>query len=470
MKPSKTSPTTPLERVGSVALRVASDDRLAKLAATGDRVAFAAIFDRYHQDLFGYCASILHNREDAADAVQATMLRALRALDGERRDIALRPWLYRIAHNESVDLLRRPRTDPAPSWEGVSVSDVEGSAATREHLRAVLADIRQLPERQRGALVMRELVGLDYAEIAGALETSPAGAKQAVYDARRALHELARGRDFDCETIRRRLSEGDRRVFRGRTVRAHLRACGECRTFQAAMVARESSLAAFTPAMPVAAAANALHGAFTGGGAAAAGIGASAGAPALAALAVAVTIGAGAVGAGVHHGARGDDAGPPTGPAAEATPQPPSGIAVRGRTRERADRVAARRTRERAPSASARERERRRGGAGEGHGPSAGREEGDNPDAGSGGDQSGASPVSGPSAGSQGGGNAGIRSIIRGGRGDPPAGGRGPIRSQVGDTRGAIEAAADQVQGVLPVQTPQLATPTVRPPRSSGGG
>src|SRR4051794_25648002 len=160
MNASTDSKSTQRRRLEAAALRLLTDERLAHLAADGDRVAFAVIFDRYHQALFGYCASILRNPEDAADAVQSTMLRAMRALEGEKRAIAVRPWLYRIAHNESIELLRRPRTEDASSAEVVTVQDVEADAAVRAHLRAVLDDIRELPDRQRGALVMRELAGL----------------------------------------------------------------------------------------------------------------------------------------------------------------------------------------------------------------------------------------------------------------------------------------------------------------------
>src|SRR5215217_7520014 len=301
MKPTSDPKAT---RFGGSALRLLSDERLARLASYGDRAAFAAIFDRYQQRLFAYCASLLRDQDDAADAVQSTMLRAMRALEGEERQIAVRPWLYRIAHNEAIELLRRPRTEPDSSAEVVTVSDVEADAAVRAHLRAILQDIRELPERQRSALVMRELSGLSYEEIGAALMTTEAGAKQAVYDARQALHEVAKGRETDCASIRRKLSDGDRRVFRGRAVRAHLTACTDCRAWQAELAARETSWAAFSPAMPAAAAA-AVEGAIGGGtgagaGAAAAGsvAGAGASAPAIATVAVAVVLGAGAV--GVH--------------------------------------------------------------------------------------------------------------------------------------------------------------------------
>src|SRR5215208_2833870 len=156
----------------ATALRVMSDERLARLAAEGDRAAFGVVFDRYHQDLYRYCLSLLRNPEDAADALQGTMLRALRALEGETREIALRPWLYRVAHNESIDVLRRR----PPYGEGVEAlltaggSDVESGAEGRARLQQLLADLRELPDRQRGALVMRELAGLDYDQIGAALE------------------------------------------------------------------------------------------------------------------------------------------------------------------------------------------------------------------------------------------------------------------------------------------------------------
>src|SRR5512133_420089 len=92
-----------------VSLRLASDSRLVRGAVRGERRAFAAIFQRYHQELYRYCRAILADEEEAGDALQNTMLKVMRALPGERREIALRPWLYRIAHNESVALLRQRR-------------------------------------------------------------------------------------------------------------------------------------------------------------------------------------------------------------------------------------------------------------------------------------------------------------------------------------------------------------------------
>src|SRR3954449_12885365 len=75
-------------------------------AARGD---FAAVYERHHQALYRYCRSILRHEEDAQDALQNTMAKAFAALQTEQRDIDLKPWLFRIAHNEAISILRRRR-------------------------------------------------------------------------------------------------------------------------------------------------------------------------------------------------------------------------------------------------------------------------------------------------------------------------------------------------------------------------
>ena len=88
------------------ALRLLTDDRLARRAAEGDRGAFAVIFERHHQGLYRYCRAILRHDEDARDALQTTFTRAIAALDGDDRTVAIKPWLYRIAHNEAISLAK----------------------------------------------------------------------------------------------------------------------------------------------------------------------------------------------------------------------------------------------------------------------------------------------------------------------------------------------------------------------------
>ena len=263
---------------GAGILGVLPDQRLARRAADGDERAFAAIFQRYHQRLYRFCLAIVADPEDAQDALQNTMVKVLRALPGERRAIDLKPWLYRIAHNESIEVLRRRRETRELDVELPAAGPgLAEEAGARERLRRLLADLGELPERQRQALVMRELAGLGFAEIGAALETTPAVARQTLYEARVSLRQMDEGREMSCATVTRALSDGDGRVTRRRDIRSHLRACADCRRFREEIEGRRRDLTALSP-LPAAAAAGLLHGLLGhggggGGGGLAAGIG-----------------------------------------------------------------------------------------------------------------------------------------------------------------------------------------------------
>ncbi len=238
------------------------------------------------------------------------MTAALRSLPGESRQIELRPWLYRVAHNEAISIARR-RSDAAPvsdaNQDVAPAADVD--ARDRERLLELVSDLRALPSRQRGALVMRELSGLDYREIAGALGISQGAARQTVYEAREAMRDAGRGREMDCGAVREAISERDGRVLRGRALRAHLRSCEGCADFRLAISRRSSDLRALAPPLPPLVASGLLASVIGKGGSGAvsavagAGGSAAAGGGAIAltkgnALFAAVLLGAGAVGAG----------------------------------------------------------------------------------------------------------------------------------------------------------------------------
>jgi RNA polymerase sigma factor (sigma-70 family) len=186
------------------------------MAARGEQRAFEVLFTRYHRELYSYCWAILGEPEEAHDALQNTMAVALRHLPAAERRTSLRGWLYRVAHNEAVSMLRgRLATiDPVELPEGTSPG-ADARFEERERLRQLFADLGGLPARQRSALVMRELSDLSYSQIAAALETSGAGARQLVYEAREALRAVEHGRELDCVVARRAISARDGRVFRG---------------------------------------------------------------------------------------------------------------------------------------------------------------------------------------------------------------------------------------------------------------
>lgn len=294
---SETATTSP-RASGAGVMRVLSDNRLTRRAAEGDERASAAIFDRYHQGLYRYCLAIVGDPHDAQDALQNAMVKVLRALPGEERKLELKPWLYRIAHNESIELLRRRReTRPLDLELASPGTGLAEEAMTRDRLRRLISDLDQLPERQRGAVVMRELAGLEFAEIGAAFGTSAAVARQTLYEARLSLRQMDEGRAMSCATVTKVISDGDGRVGRRRDIRAHLRTCPSCRRFREEIGGRERDLAALAP-LPAVAAASLLqsllggHGA--GGGGLAGALGTSAALKGAATVAVVAAIGVGA--------------------------------------------------------------------------------------------------------------------------------------------------------------------------------
>lgn len=329
--------------VPRAALALLSDERLAVRAAGGDREAFAVLFGRHHQAVYRYSLAILRNPEDAADVLQTTMLKALQTLASGREDLAVRPWLFRVAHNEAVSLLRRRGRQVELGEETAAGGAVEEASETRERLAGVLADLGELPERQRGALVMRELEGLSYERVGEALEMSAAAAKQAVHEARAALAEMERGRALGCATVTARISERDGRMLRGRALRAHLRGCERCRGFRDSIASRKAVLTAL-PGLPAEQAASILKALLGVGGGPGAGTavavlsGAKLGAASLAAktaasaaVAVALAVGAGssapspsitAEQQALVRPATATTAVPPPAPAAQDAPQP----------------------------------------------------------------------------------------------------------------------------------------------------
>lgn len=309
--PRKASPKRRPAR-WSLSLAPSSDERISTRAAAGDEAAFTEIYERYHQPLYRYCRSILRNDQDAEDALQSTMTSALTALRSSGKDIALRPWLFRVAHNESISLLRKRRPNEVPADEQAlltapSASEPGEALERRERLADLVKDLDSLAVRQRSALLMRELSGLSIEEIAGALSTTPAAAKQALFEARTALRERVEGRSMNCDAVSRMIFEGDGRVLRGRKVKSHLASCKGCTELVAAMRTRSEDLHALAPALPAVAASAILTGLLGHGSGSAAGAGAAG------AGAGAAGGGAGAAGGGVGGGLGGGTGGVPAG-------------------------------------------------------------------------------------------------------------------------------------------------------------
>src|SRR5918997_726678 len=175
--------------LGTPLLRLRSDEQLLALFRAGNEDAFGAIHDRYRQRLFAYARQMLSAgpRQDAEDVMQDVFVRAYGALRADAREINVRAWLYRVAHNRCIDHLRRPIPAPADVFEmsRTPLHDPLEDAQRREDLRRLVADVGRLPEQQRSALLMREIDGMSYADLAAALDGTCASARAAASTAPR---------------------------------------------------------------------------------------------------------------------------------------------------------------------------------------------------------------------------------------------------------------------------------------------
>ncbi len=257
MEVEATSTSVQIKQVG-LAARLQSDERLAREVEAGRDSAFTVLFNRHHQALYRYCRSLVGNDQDAQDALQSALTKALMALRAGRRNAPLRPWLFRIAHNESITQLRSRQVTVELPTQLESPRGLSDVIEENERFATLLRDLHELSEKQRAALVLRELSGLSHEEIADVLKISVGAAKQTILEARRSLREFAEGRTSDCSQIEQLLSSDDRRSLRSRRVRAHLRACPACAAFAEAIPQRRAEMLALWPALPAAGAAGLL--------------------------------------------------------------------------------------------------------------------------------------------------------------------------------------------------------------------
>jgi RNA polymerase sigma factor (sigma-70 family) len=281
---------TGIGRIGSAPtfLRLRSDDQLVALFRKGEEEAFRVIHDRYRQRLFAYVRQMLgsRSRQDAEDVLQDVFVRAYGSLRTGDRPVLLRAWLYRVAHNRCIDVLRKPVPAPAEIFE-VSrkpLHDPIEEAQRRDDLARLVRDVTALPEHQRSALLMREIDGLPYAEISDALGVTIPAVKSLLVRARMGLVEAQEARDLDCSAVRGDLLEAyDRGVKSSARARRHMRECTGCREYKTALRGMRRSFAALSPVgfAPLALAAKAL-GIGSAGGGAAAGAGGAGGAAAVA--------------------------------------------------------------------------------------------------------------------------------------------------------------------------------------------
>jgi RNA polymerase sigma factor (sigma-70 family) len=279
-------------------LRLQSDERLIVLVRRGNNAAFETLVSRYQSRLLAFCRHMLGSREDAEDVLQEVFAASFNAIVADDRPIHVRPWLYRIARNRSLNHLRRVQPIGVDSMDihmseaGLTTAD---KVHKREDFRLLVSDVQDLPETQKTALLLREIDALSYEQIAEAMETTIPSVKSLLVRARVSLAECAEARTLTCEQVREELGEVAEGLRRSTApVRRHVRGCDRCQGFKAQLRSTNRALAVVYPVAPLLLLKKALLTQF--GMTASAGAGGAAGA---AAATVAATSGTSAMSAGI---------------------------------------------------------------------------------------------------------------------------------------------------------------------------
>jgi RNA polymerase sigma factor (sigma-70 family) len=287
--------------------------------------SFEKLYKRHVHAVYRYALAVLHNEADAEDVTQTTFLNAYRAFQRGERPHRPHNWLIKIAHNTCRQRFRDSSRRP----QEVEFDETLAPAATQDSDVPTAGEIRRalgfLAFNQRAALVMRELEGRSYAEIAQVLDLSDGAVETLIFRARRALREQLEG-GLTCEEAGLTLSRLEERKLssseRG-ALRAHLRECKDCAVLERRQRAQRAALKSLGAApLP-----GSLAGSFFGGSAAVAGMGIGA---KLAAVLAAGLVATGAAREAVQ-AVQASDAPAPSRPAATRDNATSSSASTRGR-------------------------------------------------------------------------------------------------------------------------------------------
>lgn len=177
------------------------EERLISHAVAGDSAAFSELMTLHERRMYAVALRICTNREDAQDCLQDAMLRIYRSLGSFKRQSSFSTWVYRITMNTCLDELRRRKSRNATSLDslldnGWSPSDddnvPEKHALASEQRRAIDRAIAELPEDMRSAVVLRDIQGFSYDEIAEMLEANIGTIKSRISRGREKLRLILR--------------------------------------------------------------------------------------------------------------------------------------------------------------------------------------------------------------------------------------------------------------------------------------
>ena len=175
------------------------DQECAIRARRGEAGAFAELVKRYQDKIFRFLLRLVHSRDDAMDLAQDTFMRAYQGLGRWEPEAPFRSWLFRIARNLAFDQLRHGRLVEFVEFDDSAdlpdrSQNPELALETAQRYGALEAALQRMPVEQREMILLREIEGLSYEEMAQVLELPPGTVKSRLSRARLALMAMTRAR------------------------------------------------------------------------------------------------------------------------------------------------------------------------------------------------------------------------------------------------------------------------------------
>lgn len=179
-------------------MRSMDESTLIRRASDGDAAAFDALMTMHERRMYAVALRMCGNPEDAQDCLQEAMLRIFRAISGFKAQSSFSTWVYRITMNACLDELRRRKSRPVSSLDGMvemGWSPADDGESPEEHAlrgergRALMAYIAELPEEMRSAIVLRDIQGHSYEEIALILDANVGTIKSRISRGREKLRK-----------------------------------------------------------------------------------------------------------------------------------------------------------------------------------------------------------------------------------------------------------------------------------------
>jgi RNA polymerase sigma factor (sigma-70 family) len=237
----------------AASLSSASDDELIAEIIVGSNAAFEVLYQRHSPGMLAMARQLLDSPTEAEDAVQHAFLASYRELESGVTPTYPRAWLYAIARNRCLTLIRDRREVAAEVAEPSTVGLAE-EVERRSDLRDLLRDMRRLPEEQRTALALFEMGGLTQAEIAKVMRIDTGRVKALVFQARSNLIHARAASDATCSSVRSQLSTLRGGRLNTRELRNHVRDCEGCAEYAIAVREQRRRLAIVLPVVPLMAA------------------------------------------------------------------------------------------------------------------------------------------------------------------------------------------------------------------------